>query len=430
MASLLNQTRPPVFCPGCAHEMVVRALDKSFQNLGLEGNQICIVTDIGCSGLFDTFFNTHALHGVHGRALTYATGIKLCRPDLKVVVTMGDGGLGIGGAHLLAACRRNLDLTLLVLNNFNFGMTGGQCSVTSPADANLASGFLNQLEKPMELLPVATAAGIPFMATVSTADKNLGSTIERALTFHGMSAVEIQGVCPGRYTKRNALTPMQIQKDLERRGYPSGPVPENLRTEYGEAYHQAAGRQKAASPPSGVSCSHQPVATGRQEIVILGSAGQRVITAGELLATAAMSTGFRASLKADYDITVLRGLSVAEIIISPAEIDYTVIENPSIILALANEGVSRRAEIFDLVTKDTRIIRAEGVDIPSSEARVETIDFKAAGLKPPDWALAGLAIMAKKSLVMNLEMLEATLTERFKGDVLVRAKKIVEELVI
>ena len=132
MDSFLNDQRPPVFCPGCSHDRITHTLDKAFQKMGLSGNQIAIVSDIGCSGLFDTFFNTHAFHGLHGRALTYATGIKMAAPDTKVIVTMGDGGQGIGGAHLLAASRRNLDLTLLILNNFNFGMTGGQFSATTP----------------------------------------------------------------------------------------------------------------------------------------------------------------------------------------------------------------------------------------------------------------------------------------------------------
>ena len=103
MSSLLNESRPPVFCPGCSHERITHALDRCFQNMGLQGNQVVIVSDIGCSGLFDTYFHTHAFHGLHGRALTYATGLKLAQPELKVVVTMGDGGLGIGGAHLLSA---------------------------------------------------------------------------------------------------------------------------------------------------------------------------------------------------------------------------------------------------------------------------------------------------------------------------------------
>ena len=102
MSSLINTSRPPVFCPGCSHERIVHSLDKALERMGLNGNQVVIVSDIGCSGLFDTFFNTHAFHGLHGRALTYAMGLKMARPDLKVIVTMGDGGLGIGGAHVLS----------------------------------------------------------------------------------------------------------------------------------------------------------------------------------------------------------------------------------------------------------------------------------------------------------------------------------------
>ena len=141
MDSLLNSDRPSVFCPGCAHDQVLHALDRALTDMGLSGEKTAIVTDIGCSGLLDTFFNTHAFHGLHGRALTYATGIKLAQPGLKVIVTMGDGGMGIGGAHVLSTCRRNIDLTLLVLNNFNYGMTGGQCSATTPQNAVVGSGL-------------------------------------------------------------------------------------------------------------------------------------------------------------------------------------------------------------------------------------------------------------------------------------------------
>jgi len=163
MDSLLNRNRPPVFCPGCSHDRVLHALDQALKGMGYAGEDVAIVSDIGCSGLFDTFFNTHALHGLHGRALTYATGIKMARPELKVIVTMGDGGLGIGGAHVLSTCRRNIDLTLLILNNFNYGMTGGQYSSTTPQDAVVGSGFLNKLEKPVDICLLAGAAGAPMV---------------------------------------------------------------------------------------------------------------------------------------------------------------------------------------------------------------------------------------------------------------------------
>jgi pyruvate/2-oxoacid:ferredoxin oxidoreductase beta subunit len=109
---------------------------------------------------------------------------------------MGDGGQGIGGAHLLAACRRNLDLTLLILNNFNFGMTGGQFSATSPPDARLGSGFLNQLERPLDICEVARSAGAPYVRRCSGFGKNLAEEIQGAIEFEGFSVMDIWGICP------------------------------------------------------------------------------------------------------------------------------------------------------------------------------------------------------------------------------------------
>ena len=215
MDSLLNSSRPAVFCPGCSHDRVLHALDQALMDMGYAGKDVAIVTDIGCSGLFDTFFNTHAFHGLHGRALTYATGIKMARPDLKVIVTMGDGGLGIGGAHVLSTCRRNIDLTLLVLNNFNYGMTGGQCSSTTPQDAVVGSGFLNRAGKAHGYLPWWPA---PPGQVISRAYPHMTRVLQKglkeAIAFEGFSLVDIWGICPGRYTRRNKLTPKSIEADL------------------------------------------------------------------------------------------------------------------------------------------------------------------------------------------------------------------------
>lgn len=289
MDSLLNKDRPPVYCPGCSHDLVTRALDRAFRNMGLGGDKIALVSDIGCSGLFDTFFHTHALHGLHGRALTYATGIKLARPEMKVIVTMGDGGLGIGGAHLLSACRRNLDMTLLILNNFNFGMTGGQFSATTPPEAQVGSGFLNKLEHPMDVCRVAESAGSAYVTRCSSFAKDLSGEMERAIRFDGFSLLDIWGVCPGRYTRRNRTNPKMIDERLAQLPPISGPVEENIRKEYGKHYREVAADQKQVSPPTKIEAGFTPPEPNRKEILILGSAGQRILTAGEILCFAGMS---------------------------------------------------------------------------------------------------------------------------------------------
>ena len=375
MPSLLNTGRPPVFCPGCAHDRVTRALDQAFQNMGLGGHQIVIVTDIGCSGLFDTFFHTHALHGLHGRALTYAAGLKLARPDLHVIVTMGDGGLGIGGAHLLAACRRNLDITLLVLNNFNFGMTGGQFSVTTSPEAQVGSGFLNRLERPMDLCQVASCAGAAYVSRCSAYRQDLAQEIARAVGFEGFAVLDIWGVCPGRYTKQNRLTPQSIDKALARLPATEGPVPENARSEYGRLYRELAAKQKPPAPAPGIRAVFDSPEKGRHEVVILGSAGHRIITAGEILGLAGLSAGLRATQKNEYDITVLRGPSISEVILSPQEIVYTGIDRPTVVLALSQEGVDRRKQLFNRLDSNTLVVRDQGVDLPPCHARLYPVDF-------------------------------------------------------
>jgi len=419
MASLLNPNRPPAFCPGCSHERSLHALDRAFMEMGLNPDEVVMVSDIGCSGLFDTFFNTHAFHGLHGRALTYAAGIKLARPRLKVVVTMGDGGVGIGGAHFLAACRRNLDLTLLILNNFNFGMTGGQFSCTTPPEASVASGFLNALEKPMDICGVAAAAGAPFVARSSVYRKDLSRLMVDAIGFEGFSVVDLWGVCTGHYSRRNPLTPRDIEKSISQQAPFDGPVAANLRPEYGGTYRETSGTAGVGgTDDQGLEASFASPVHERREIVLLGAAGDRIISAGALLAHAAMLGGMRVTQKNDYDITVMRGPSVTELILAPEPILYTGVERPDVIVALAPEGVMRKRELFARMSPEGRVILAKGVEIPDTAARIVEIDFKAHGMKRTERALAALSLLARFQDPITLAMFERALRRSLRGKVL------------
>ena len=427
MDSLLNPDRPPVFCPGCSHDRSVNVLDRALQEMGLDGSEVVIVSDIGCSGLFDTFFNTHAFHGLHGRALTYAAGIKLAQPDLKVIVTMGDGGLGIGGAHFLAACRRNLNLTLLVLNNFNFGMTGGQFSCTTPEQASVSSSFLNVLEKPFDLCHVAACAGASFVARSSVYRKNLPELLKEAISFEGFAVVDIWGGCPARYLKKNHLSPKEIETAIEEMPSYEGIVSANVRREYSSHYRQQAAKGRAKDPWQGIEPIFESTVRERREVVFLGSAGQRVITAGGVLARAAILAGMNVSQKNDYNITVMRGPSVTELILSPGAITYTGVEQPRVIIALAEEGVRRCCPLFEKMKKGGRIILAAGVEIPATAGQILEVDFRAGGIKNKEMALAACYLLARDRDPITPETLEEALNQTFQGKRLEEARTVLEK---
>ncbi|RLC04177.1 MAG: 2-oxoglutarate synthase [Deltaproteobacteria bacterium] len=428
MNSYLNKTRPPVYCPGCTHEKITTGLDKAFGRLNLLPDKTVIVTDIGCSGLFDTFFNVHALHGVHGRALTYASGLKLVDPELTVIVTMGDGGLGIGGAHVLASCRRNLDITLIILNNFNFGMTGGQYSATTPTDAIVGSQFLNQAEIPLDICDIAQSAGATYIDRCSGLDADLPEKIANAVKHKGFSIIETLGMCTGRYTKKNKLTPKVLDQMIGDLPEKNGIIEKNQRPEYGERYRALAKGMDIFPEPVTIEKKIDIQNYQRQEVVILGSAGMRIVTAGDIVCYAGLCAGMNVSMKNDYNITVLRGQSVSEILISPEKIGYTGIESPTVVLALSDEGVQRRKKIFSTLKPDTFVLKEKSVAIPETPAKIIEIDFKALKIKKQDWALASLGVIANKGKAINKEMLTTALKARFNEKVFLIAMETIEKM--
>jgi len=421
MKTLINKERPLVFCPGCSHEKVVHALDAALVNMNIDGSDVVIVSDIGCSGLFDTFFNTHALHGLHGRALTYAVGVKMANPELKVIVTMGDGGLGIGGAHFINTIRKNIDLTLLVLNNFNYGMTGGQASSTSPEDAVLGSGFLNKIDNPIDPCFLAKGAGGQYINRLSCYQKDLSSQLENAIDFKGFSMVDIMGICTGRYTKGNKILPKDIDALVDKMPKFEGDCSTGIK-EYTDRYFKESENQKNADIPQiidkTISKEFDKQFSGRKEIIFLGGAGQRIITAGELLALAGMTSGLNASQKSDYPITVLRGHSVTEVVLQDREINFSGIEQPDVIIAISEQGVNRRKDLFKNLSAKTIVIKAKDFEIDGVDnqgSNVINIDFKVLKIKSTDRALGTLAALAKIGNIIDLDMLKRAVKFQFQG---------------
>ena len=185
---------------------------------------------------------------------------------------------------------------------------------------------------------------------------------------------------------------------------------------------------KPAAEPLTIEAVYDAPQSGRREAVMLGSAGQRIITAGEILCLAGLTAGLNTTQKNEYNITVLRGPSISELILSPQAIDYTGIQQPSVIVALAQEVVDRRKDLFKHLDSDTLVLQADGVEVPTSNARLHPMDLKSLGIKKPDWALASLSIMAGLGKIISSEMLAGALKIRFRGKTLDTALELVSKI--
>ena len=210
---------PHVWCPGCGNGIVLGAMIRAIDRLGYSKDEIVMVSGIGCSGRLPVYVDFNTLHTTHGRALTFATGVKLAKPELKVIVVMGDGdATAIGGNHFIHAARRNINITAIIINNNIYGMTGGQYSPTTPYGMKATTAPYRNIEHAFNIAELAVTAGAVFVGrgTVYHA-RLLDKLIEKALQKRGFGVVEIITHCHTQYGRRNqmgdAVAMMNWQKE-------------------------------------------------------------------------------------------------------------------------------------------------------------------------------------------------------------------------
>lgn len=210
---------PHVWCPGCGNGIVLGSLIRAIDRLGTDKNDMVLASGIGCSSRLPVYVDLHTLHTTHGRALTFATGIKLARPQLTVMAVMGDGdATAIGGNHFIHAARRNLDLTAIIINNQIYGMTGGQHSPTTPYAATAATAVYGHIEQAFSIADLAVAAGASYVARGTVYHTQLlDRLIEEGVRHPGFSVIEIISNCHVQFGRRNkmrdAATMMRWFKD-------------------------------------------------------------------------------------------------------------------------------------------------------------------------------------------------------------------------
>ncbi len=406
-----ESTLPYSFCPGCGHSSVVEALNAALVRQQIDPHKLAIVTDIGCAGLADKYFTANAFHGLHGRAVTYATGIKLANPELKVVALVGDGGCGIGGHHLISAARRNIGVTTLVFNNFNYGMTGGQHSATTPLRAETATTQFGNLERPMDLCATAAVNGASFVARSTVFEAGLADLVEQALQNEGFSLVDIWELCAAYFAPRNRFNRKRLEETLAGLGLQTGVLHQEQREEYSRLYRQAAGSLagQPVLPVRPLEQKYPHALASRQGCVIAGAAGQKIGAAAGAFSRGAALAGLWATQRNDYPVTVRTGYSLSEVIFSPQEVRFTGIVKPDWMLVLFPEGLKVvRGRLAQLTEADTLYINASLLAAQTwsvqTRARVVALDFTGRG-KPKHWCLMALAEILRHSGIYPLEAL-------------------------
>jgi 2-oxoglutarate ferredoxin oxidoreductase subunit beta len=188
---------PNVWCAGCGIGIIMGAIVRAIDNLGLHRDDVAMLSGIGCTGRMPVYVDFNTMHTTHGRALAFATGIKMVRPDMKVIVVMGDGdALAIGGNHFIHAARRNIGLTTIVVNNFSYGMTGGQYSPTTPTGALASTAPYGHIEQPFPIAELAVTCGAAFVARSTVYHvQELEEYIAQAINREGFSVVEAVSYC-------------------------------------------------------------------------------------------------------------------------------------------------------------------------------------------------------------------------------------------
>jgi len=256
---------PHFMCPGCGHGIALRALLWAIYELDIDKDRLAIVSGIGCSGRVGAYIDANTMHVTHGRPLAYATGLKLARPDLEVIVITGDGDcLAIGGNHLIHACRRNLDFTCLMLNNEVYGMTGGQVSPTTSETRFTTTTPLGNHEPAFDACKLAAAAGAGLVGREITLQvPTLKDLIKEGISYPGFAFLEVISDCTEIYGRKNQLgesPEMMLSQKASTRSdvyrntvdqpfrpnaFETGILARNERPEYADAYREHIARTSA-----------------------------------------------------------------------------------------------------------------------------------------------------------------------------------------
>ena len=407
--------RPLPYCKGCGHGLVARRLNEALLRLRIDPKDVVLTSDIGCVGLVDPLFpEVHTVHTIHGRSTAVATGAVLADRLLgdgrmKNLVMIGDGGATIGLLHLTQAALMNVDVTVLLHNNFLYGMTGGQHSALTPEGFHTSTtprgNWVPALD--MELLLAGCQGG--FYARQVATDHDLAEVIAEAIRHPGFALVEILELCTGFGVPLNELDGKTLRRLAEAEGRQWG-----IRTRRADRrpYHETYREQVSAVAPPPIdapptTATPPPGAFGHRlarpmGVLVAGSAGERVQSAAAILGQAAVLADLHCTQKNDYPTTVGTGFSLSEVMLSPDRILYTGLERPDAILVTSGDGLReltaqgalRRLAADGVVVADTSVADA----LPAERTVVRPFRER---LTASHAALGAVAVLVRRTGILD-----------------------------
>lgn len=408
------------FCKGCGHDLIAKNTTRALEKLGYMPLDVIMVTDIGCHGIIDKCLNTHTVHGLHGRSAALGAGITfgIENPGKKVIVFIGDGGATIGLQHILEAARLNLSMTVVVHNNFLYGMTGGQTSGLTPHGFNTTTSMAGNPWAGYDICALSHTAGATHVSRIMGIG-DFSDQLAKAFGTPGFSLTEVVEICPSYGVKLNPKR--KLGEIVASSGKTIGEW-NNERTPF--MIEQGKKTQNLFSKIKPVSKTFKNYLKSNTSIILSGSAGEGVQLAASLLCKAAMRSGLEVTQKGSYPVTVGVGFSTAEINLSPSEIHFHGISVPDIVVITSADGLAHnRLRISKM--KQGWLFIDQSLNVPATGAKIIQHDFRGVGAR--NASIFSIFYFALKTGIISSESIFNTIEEDGLSEKLPVAK-IKEEL--
>ena len=379
---------PTIWCSGCGHGIITQAAIRACNEMGWEKDDVYAVSGIGCSARTPAYMDFNSIQTTHGRAIVFATGMKAFRPEKHVFLMLGDGDCAsIGGNHFLHACKRNIDLTVVVLNNYIYGMTGGQVSPTTPQGGRSTTTVYGNIDEPLDICKLAIAAGATYVAR-STAyhAAQIPALIKKGFENKGMSVIEVISPCPTGFGVRNGYSSItQMYDELRDKSVPVanaekmtneelagkivvGVLRNEVREEYVERYYnmlKSIPQEGGLTDLTAGSYEADLMDSPRYECRLSGSGGQGLVVAGIILSEAMIRQGKHVVHTQSYGVEARGGASRSEVVISDQGINYPKVTEPDMLLAMTQDSYNKFAQSVKkggIILIDSTFVKSKPID--------------------------------------------------------------------